>query len=115
MGVSLRTYELAQMQSELHSCLELLDGTARLRPLEPVLQLDFVFDRRGHVNVVGVAQTLGPHKSTLSFSFDSDQSYLAETDRQLQAILLKVPHPEQSGRDRRPLLALHLPSGTPGG
>jgi hypothetical protein len=91
MGVSLRTYELTGLQSELRSCLRALDGTARLRPLGPELQLDLAFDRRGHVSVAGVVQTPGPHKTTLSFSFDSDQSYLAQTDRQLQATLLNFP------------------------
>jgi hypothetical protein len=91
MNLSLRTYELAQLQSELHSCLSKLSGTARLRLLEPAFHLDLVFERRGHVNVAGTAQTLGPHKTTLHFSFDSDQSYLVETNRQLQAALEIFP------------------------
>ena len=91
MPISLGVLDLAQLQSELQSCLKILGGTARLRPLEPVLQLDLAFDRRGHVTVSGFAQTLGPRKTTLSFSFDSDQSYLTEADRQLRRVLLNFP------------------------
>jgi hypothetical protein len=88
MCIPLRTYDLSQLQVELETCLQALEGRATLRLLEPVLQVDLDFNRRGHVTVKGVAQTLGQRRSALSFSFDSDQSYLAETNRQLKAALL---------------------------
>jgi len=97
IGISLRTYELEQLQSELNSCLKALSGTATLRPLEPKLQLELAFDNRGHVSVEGIVQTLGPRKTSLSFSFDSDQSHLAETDRQLKAALRNFPVQRRAG------------------
>jgi hypothetical protein len=100
LKISPRTYDLAQFQSELRSALTKLVGSARFSTLEPGLELEVKFKRGGKAEISGVAQTAGPQKTKLYFAFDTDQTFLSETDRQLHAVIERFP--EKGGGIRKP-------------
>ena len=62
--------------------------------LEEGLQIEIKFNRAGRADLFGRArsqQSLVPHESVLSFSFETDQSFLAQTVRELKGIVTQFP------------------------
>jgi hypothetical protein len=91
IDLSLRTDELARFQADLHDCLKRLDGSATFSTLEQTLALKLEFGRRGGVSITGSARSMRKTKTSMSFSFQSDQSALSETDGQLQHFIAQFP------------------------
>ena len=70
----------------------MLKGTATFSTVEAGLAIEIKFTTAGHVEVFGSAQTsLVPDVSVLSFSFETDQSFLVHTVRELKAIVSRFP------------------------
>lgn len=85
------TYDLIGLADRLKVGLAELSGTVSFQNTEHDIVFDITFDKRGNANVHGTAQ---PHRSpegSLTFRFDTDQSYLAQTLRQLEAVLRSFP------------------------
>lgn len=88
------TYDLVALHERLKIALKTLSGTFTFRNTEDDVKLDVQFDERGCAVLSGTAQ---PHQSlegSLTFRFDTDQSYLSQTLRQLEGALrtFRVKH-----------------------
>jgi hypothetical protein len=85
------THDFVALHQRLKTAVESLTGNVSFQNTEADLFLNIDFGKRGATLVHGKAQ---PHRSpegTLSFEFDSDQSYLAQTLCQLEAVLRHFP------------------------
>lgn len=88
---ALTTYDLFAFAERLKSSLAVLSGTASFQNTEQDIAFEIDFDRRGTARIQGTAQ---PHRSlegSLGFRFDTDQTYLAQSLRQLEAVLRSFP------------------------
>jgi len=94
LGLSLVTREFTQFLAELEEAVGSLKGTATFRTLEEGLQIEVRFNHAGHADVVGHARSQMspvPEQTVLSFSFETDQSFLAQTVRELKGIVTQFP------------------------
>jgi hypothetical protein len=85
------TYDLVALAERLKGALAALSGTVSFQNTEHDVVFDIAFDKRGNASIHGTAQ---PHRSpeaSLTFRFDTDQSYLTQTLRQLEAVLRSFP------------------------
>ena len=70
--------ELRRFAQEIDALRRKLSGTAELNPLEPNLRLALTGDGKGHVRVDGTARIHFDTGTRLDFSFEIDQTFLAD-------------------------------------
>ena len=71
--------------------LRILHGKITFQTDEEGLSFEIEMSARGTAKVVGFAKADGESKATLQFSFETDQSYLAETKRALTEMVKHFP------------------------
>jgi hypothetical protein len=94
LSVALVTHDFARFADELEQTVQLLKGTASFSTAEEGLAVEIKFTTVGHAEVFGSARSQTscvPDVSVLSFSFETDQSFLAHTVRELKAIVSRFP------------------------
>jgi hypothetical protein len=70
-----------------------LAGAVVVNTSEEGFRLEVIIARGGHADVFGYAQSnrARPSRTVLAFSFESDQSFLSQTNRELEKILQHFP------------------------
>jgi hypothetical protein len=94
LGLALVTHDFARFADELEQAVKLLKGTAIFSTVEAGLAVEIKFTTAGHAEVFGSARSQTsnvPDVSVLSFSFETDQSFLAHTVRELKTIVSRFP------------------------
>lgn len=94
LGLSLRTHDFVQFLRQLEEAVRQLKGTAVFATLEEGLEFEIKFKSAGQAELSGRARSqtsLVPDQTVLSFSFETDQSFLAETIRELNGIVAQFP------------------------
>ena len=94
LSLALVTHDFARFADELEQAVQLLKGTASFSTAEAGLAVDIKFTTAGHAQVFGSARSQTsyvPDVTVLSFSFKSDQSFIAHTMRELKAIVSRFP------------------------
>lgn len=85
------THDFAQFREQLNEAVSRLTGMASFITDEDALRLSVQMGERGNAHVEGIARVCGPPEATLSFSFESDQSFLNQTLHALGALLSQFP------------------------
>jgi hypothetical protein len=85
------TYDFAEFEAQLDNVLSALKGKASFVTDEKALGLDVEFRNTGLAVVSGVVQVRGLPKAALSFSFETDQTFLRQTHRELRAAVQSFP------------------------
>lgn len=80
---NLTTWEFAKLHGQLAEAVERLSGRVDFESTESDVVLSVEFSHRGTATVSGLLRPNGSEKTTLSFNFETDQSMLADTVRQL--------------------------------
>jgi hypothetical protein len=91
LAVSFTTYDFPQFLRELKAAHAQLRGTASFQTLEDALRLDILVEPSGRARVSGVVQVANEVQATLSFSYESDQSFLGKTLQELEAAVQQFP------------------------
>jgi len=94
LTLSLVAHDFARFAHELEEAVQLLKGTATFSTAEAGLGIEIKFTTAGHADVFGSARSqtsFVPDQSVLSFSFETDQSFLAQTVRELKTIVSRFP------------------------
>jgi len=85
------THDLVHLYEQLENSLSSLSGTVSFENTENDIAFDIEFNKRGGATLSGAAH---PHKwlgASLQFRLETDQSYLAQTMRQLEVVLRRFP------------------------
>ena len=90
-GASFTTHDFVDFREQLKKTLHDLQGEATFTTMENALEFALVFSRTGHVLVRGKTALTGGMSAELSFSFETDQSYVAETAQGLDQIVHAFP------------------------
>lgn len=85
------TQDFGALAEELRTVLGSVTGAASFHADEEVLSLSINLGRTGNASVSGVLRLPGSTHGMLSFSFESDQTYLSETLRHLEALTRTFP------------------------
>jgi len=88
---SLTTYDLITFYQAFKTGLSTLSGTVPFRTTESDIVLEILFDSRGSAVIKGCFEPQESLEASLRFRFDSDQSYLAQTAFQLDAVIRRFP------------------------
>lgn len=88
---SLTTQDFAYFERELSEVLRTLQGKATFQTDEDWLRFEVGMGSRGTATVSGVVKAGGGSQASLRFSFETDQSYLGETNRALGAVAKDFP------------------------
>jgi hypothetical protein len=88
---SFTTSDFTRFRDELRSVLTTMNGAAAFVTDEEALNCTIQLMRVGTAVVKGRAQAQGHVTAVLSFSFESDQSFLAETLLGLESVVQKFP------------------------
>lgn len=94
LSLALDTHDFARFADELEQGVRQLQGTATFATVEAGLAIEIKFTTAGHAEVLGSVRSQtsrGPKEPELSFSFETDQSFLAHTVRDLKAVLTRFP------------------------
>jgi len=94
LSLALVTHDFARFADELEQAVQLLKGRATFSTAEAGLGIEIKFTTAGHADVFGSARSqtsFVPDQSVLSFSFETDQTYLEQTVRELKAIVSRFP------------------------
>jgi hypothetical protein len=94
LSLALVTHDVGRFAHELEQAVQLLKGTASFSTPEAGLAVEIKFTTAGHAEILGSARSQRscvPDVSVLSFSFETDQSFLAQTVRELKAIVSRFP------------------------
>jgi hypothetical protein len=89
--VAFTTYDFVKLRDDLKKALAALSGTISFQNTEGDVAFDIEFNKRGGASLRGTAH---PHRwleASLQFRLDTDQSALAQTLGQLEAVLRKLP------------------------
>jgi len=103
LRLALVTHDFARFADELEQAVQLLKGKATFSTAEAGLALEIKFTTAGHPEVFGSARSQMssvPDVSVLSFSFETDQSFLARTARELKAMVSRFPVRNSTSRTR---------------
>jgi hypothetical protein len=73
---SFQSGELARFACEVRKLVRTLNGSAKLHPMDPNIDLALIGDGKGHVKVEGEAQNNFASGTKLIFEFEIDQTYL---------------------------------------
>lgn len=87
----LRSEEFRLFLEEVEALSRTLDGAASFSTTEGQIAFSLAGDGRGHVRVHGEAVDTVGSDNRLQFSFEIDQTYLAEICRSLEIILAAFP------------------------
>jgi hypothetical protein len=96
--ISLMTTELIGFHKELGKTVEMLSGKVEFNSLESDLDLAISFGQHGSAEIRGVLRPGGWSPGVLHFQFQSDQSYLSKSVRDLESLTRQFPF-----RDVRPV------------
>ena len=88
---ALRTTELIEFGSKLRPLHETLSGTAEFTTLEGQSHLQLEGDGKGPINLKGEVMDQAGVGNRLHFSLEFDQSRLADSVRDLDAVISKFP------------------------
>lgn len=91
LAASFTTHDFARFFGQFQAALSALEGVVSFLTDEDMLRLNLKFEKTGRVQISGLAQELGLTKAALTFSFESDQSFLTQTCRQLEKVTKKFP------------------------
>ena len=91
LSMPLATGDLARFRDALAGVLMHLAGSARMDTTEERITLAVVMGARGTAVVSGTVSNHSGPVATLSFKFDTDQSYLGQTLSELEATLKLFP------------------------
>lgn len=91
VATSLTTHEITALRDDLRRAVDTLTGTITFSPNEEALVLDLTFHVTGKASISCALQRRGEVSATLRFAFDSDQTFLMETLRELDAACSRVP------------------------
>ena len=80
------THEIKDFTESLRRAVQTLDGTAAFETMEQALTLRIQVSKSGTAKVAGVLRVDEVWTVNVSFAFESDQSFLQDTVRQLDAI-----------------------------
>jgi hypothetical protein len=86
--LSLTTHDFARFHSDLERALASVSGGAKFRTHENGIKLEMNFRVTGTAEVTGVMQD-GPN--SIAFFFDTDQTFLSQTERELRDLLKQFP------------------------
>jgi hypothetical protein len=91
------TSDFVRFRDGLKTVLSAMSGSASFVTCEEALNCTIEMKRTGTARIKGVAQVHGHTTAALSFSFESDQSFFAQTLRELEAINEQFPVRQQAG------------------
>lgn len=92
---SFTTNDFVQFRDELRGLLSRKSDTASFLTDEEQLRIKLEVGRTGTVQIEGSAQTYGMPQASLSFSFESDMSFLDQTLRDLEKLIRSFPVKEK--------------------
>jgi hypothetical protein len=85
------TYDFARLESQLADAVSRLTGKVEFESAEGDLAFSISFSNRGTAEVSGVAKPNAFAGARITFSFETDQSMLAEAVDQLTGLLRRLP------------------------
>lgn len=85
------TYDFARLESHLSEAVRNLAGAIEFESAEGDLTFSIKFSNRGTAGVSGVAKPNAFSGAALSFSFETDQSVLAEAVGPLTRLMRRLP------------------------
>jgi len=94
LQISPVTHDFVRFLRQLEEAVRQMKGTAAFATLEGELAVEIKFESAGQADVFGRARSqtsLVPDQTALSFSFETDQSFLTQTVRELTAIVAQFP------------------------
>jgi hypothetical protein len=91
LSAALTTHDFAHLHADLGSALDALTGEARLETYEDALALAVDLGGGGRASVSGRIRASEAPRVTVTFAFDSDQSYLARVRAELRALVRAYP------------------------
>jgi hypothetical protein len=93
LNLSLSTHDFVQFRTQLNEALEKLGRAVAVNISEERFRLEVIIARGGLADVFGYAQSDTARRSStvLAFSFESDQSFLFQTNRELEKIIQHFP------------------------
>jgi hypothetical protein len=91
LAASFTTHDFARLFGQFQAALSTLEGDVSFLTDEDMLRLNLKFEKTGLVQISGMAQEFGQGKAALTFSFETDQSFLTQTCRQLEKVTKKFP------------------------
>lgn len=94
---ALTTQDFVYFERELAEALRTLKGKATFQTDEDSLRFDVEMSSRGAATVSGAVKAGGGSQASLRFSFETDQSYLAQTKRALGEIVEHFPVQHRGG------------------
>ena len=97
IDAALTTQDFAYFERELTEVLRTLKGKATFQTDEDGLRFEVEMGSRGVAMVSGAAKAKGGSRASLSFSFETDQSFLAQTKRALAEVVEHFPVQQRSG------------------
>jgi hypothetical protein len=81
------TGQLYQFSIQLQKCYNELKGSVTFSEVENNLKIELNFNKFGQINIQGYFQELADQENILHYEFESEQSYLTSTLRQLDSIV----------------------------
>jgi hypothetical protein len=87
--------ELPAFAQKLRILHEKLEGEAALIPIEPNLEVSFIGDGKGHIEVNGIARNQFHTGTKLSFHLDLDQTFLPAIIKGLEEIDRAAPNSQE--------------------
>jgi len=94
LSLSVLAQDFVRFADELEQAVQSLKGTSTFSTVECGLRMEIKFTTGGHADVFGSVRSqmsFVPDQSMLSFSFETDQSFLTPTVRELRAIVSRFP------------------------
>jgi len=88
---SFTTSDFARFRDGLKTLLTSLSGSASFDTDEETLKCAIEMRKAGTAVIKGVARIRGQTMAALSFSFDSDQSFLVETLHEVEGVVAEYP------------------------
>jgi hypothetical protein len=90
-GASFGTYELVGLHRELKDRISALSGTVAFENMERDVLMRIEFSQRGKARISGEAKPRSSPQSSLTFAFETDQSYLSQAVEALSAVVRRFP------------------------
>lgn len=90
-GASFGTFELADLLRQLREGIDALSGTFTFENMERDVLMRIEFAQRGKARISGEAKPNSSPQSSLTFAFETDQSYLSQAVEALGAVVRRFP------------------------
>ncbi len=97
IDAALTTQDFAYFARELTEMLRTLTGKATFQTDEDRLRFEVEMRSRGIATVSGAVKANDVPRASLRFSFETDQSFLAQTKRALSEVAERFPVQERNG------------------